>query len=72
MLMAPHDDQGSTGLTFYSTTDLAVLLDVPISTIEHWRSEGKGPRFAKLGRHVRYTDASVSAWIAENEHDETQ
>jgi hypothetical protein len=71
--MAPHDDPGSTGLTFYSTQDLAVLLDVPVSTIEHWRSSpGAGPRFAKIGRHVRYSADAVRVWIQENEHDETQ
>ena len=70
--MAPHQDQGSTGLTLFSTQALAVLLDVPVSTVEHWRLvSGKGPRFVKLGRHVRYTAEAVAVWVAENEHDET-
>jgi hypothetical protein len=69
-LLPPLPDQ--TGLTFYSTQDLAILLDVPVSTIEHWRSQGKGPRFVKWGRHVRYTDDAIRAYIAENEYDETQ
>jgi excisionase family DNA binding protein len=38
---------------------------VPKSTLESWATEGKGPRFAKFGRHVRYRLSDVEAW--ENE-----
>lgn len=45
--------------------EVAARLRVPKSTTESWASEGKGPRFAKFGRHVRYRLSDVIAW--ENE-----
>ena len=34
------------------------------STLEQWRLKGKGPRFIKLGRLVRYRTSDVQAYIA--------
>jgi excisionase family DNA binding protein len=41
----------------------AFLKDVPKHTLEQWRSQGKGPTYVKLGRHVRYRWADVYAWL---------
>lgn len=38
---------------------------VPVATLAQWGSLGKGPKYAKFGRHVRYRLADVIAW--ENE-----
>jgi len=46
-------------------TELADRIRIPKSTLEGWAVEGKGPRFAKFGRHVRYRMDVVIAW--ENE-----
>jgi predicted DNA-binding transcriptional regulator AlpA len=35
-------------------------------TLQAWRRQGKGPRFFKVGRLVRYSVADVRAWLAAN------
>lgn len=59
----------STGLTFWSTPQVADMLGVPRSTVEVWRSRGIGPKFIRAGKHVRYESVDVLAWIEENKHD---
>ena len=34
------------------------------STLEQWRLKGKGPKFIKLGRLVRYRTSDVQNYIA--------
>jgi len=34
------------------------------STLEQWRLKGKGPKFIKLGRLVRYRTSDVQSYIA--------
>lgn len=45
--------------------DLAEREGVPLKTVYQWNSTGAGPRYMKIGRHVRYRLADVIAW--ENE-----
>jgi excisionase family DNA binding protein len=50
-----------TGLTradLMTASDVATLLDVPVSTVRHWGRVGVLPR-VKLGRHVRFIRAHV-------------
>lgn len=35
---------------------------VPVDTAYAWNSRGTGPRYLKIGRHVRYRLADVVAW----------
>ena len=35
---------------------------VPVGTVYRWNSDGSGPRYLKLGRHVRYRLADVIEW----------
>ncbi len=42
--------------------ELSKRLNVALPTLAQWGSQGKGPRFAKFGRHVRYSMADVIAW----------
>lgn len=42
---------------------LAVRLGVSRSTLQTWRYAGRGPRFIKLGRLVRYRNADVDAYL---------
>jgi hypothetical protein len=32
-------------------------------TVERWRYEGTGPRWHKVGRHVRYKPSDVYGWL---------
>lgn len=46
--------------------DLADYLNKSTAWCERARWAGEGPRFIKLGRHVRYRADDVLAWIEEN------
>jgi excisionase family DNA binding protein len=45
--------------------ELALYLDVPVSTIYLWRSRGTGPRGFKIGKQVRYRAPDVAEWVEE-------
>ena len=44
---------------------LAALLGVPKATVYQWNSKGTGPARTKVGRHVRYRQVDVDAWLDE-------
>lgn len=43
--------------------ELAARLGVSRSTLQSWRYSGRGPRYIKLGRLVRYRNADVEAFL---------
>lgn len=43
--------------------EVSDLLKVPQGTLANWRYLGKGPRFVKVGRRVRYRRSDVEAWL---------
>ncbi len=43
--------------------DVSDYLGIPIGTLYQWRHRRKGPRAAKVGRHLRYDPAEVRAWF---------
>lgn len=47
----------------FSPERLADYVGVPVSTVYQWNYKGVGPRFLKLGRHVRYRASDVEAWL---------
>lgn len=42
--------------------DVAGRLKLPVKTLAEWASQGKGPRYAKIGRFARYKLSDVIAW----------
>ena len=48
----------------YLTSDPALKAIGPYSTLAHWRSEGRGPRFVKLGAKVAYRGSDLNEWLA--------
>lgn len=42
--------------------ELAEREGVPVSTAYRWNTRGEGPRYLKIGRHVRYKLSDVEAW----------
>ena len=46
-----------------SIEDLAEYLSVPVTTIYDWRVDGKGPCGVRGGRHVKFSQRDVQAWI---------
>lgn len=49
---------------------LADSLGVPLRTIYAWRARGKGPRAHKIGKHLRFRDSDVEAWLATQADDQ--
>ncbi|MBA3289528.1 MAG: helix-turn-helix domain-containing protein [Acidimicrobiia bacterium] len=45
--------------------ELAEQLGVPIATLSQWRWRSVGPAFVKIGRHVRYRDEEIEAWLTQ-------
>ena len=39
-------------------------LNSPYSTLAHWRSEGRGPAYVKLGSRVAYSGRALNEWLA--------
>ena len=48
----------------YFTGDAALLALAPYSTMAHWRSEGRGPAYVKIGARVAYRGADLNTWLA--------
>ena len=46
-----------------SPQQLADYLGVPLATVYRWRCAGTGPRGIKVGKHVRYRQRDVEAWL---------
>jgi predicted DNA-binding transcriptional regulator AlpA len=40
---------------------------ISVLTLRKWRTEGRGPRFVKIGTLVRYRPEDVDAWIESHE-----
>ena len=48
----------------YLTDDPALKVLGPYSTLAHWRSEGRGPAFIRIGgKRVAYRGADVNKWL---------
>lgn len=43
--------------------EAAQQLNLSVLTLRRWRWSGHGPRFAKIGRSVRYSPAELRAYI---------
>lgn len=48
-----------------SRDEVAGRLKLPSKTLAQWASQGKGPRFARMGRFARYRLVDVMAWESE-------
>lgn len=48
-----------------SIQELAEQLGVPVATIYVWRNRGEAPKAHKIGRHLRWRQQDVDAWLEE-------
>jgi len=48
---------------WFDTVGAAQYLGSPTETLLHWRKVGRGPRFHKIGRRVRYSAADLNAFL---------
>jgi predicted DNA-binding transcriptional regulator AlpA len=49
--------------TLIEEEELAETLDVSLGTLRTWRTKGKGPRFHRIGRMIRYAPSDVKEWL---------
>jgi len=68
---ANHDDQQAKAETLLTTEQAAWLLRISRKTLERMRVEGRGPKFVKIGRCVRYRQRDLLTWITSNTHQST-
>ena len=54
---------------FLTQSEVAELLRLPARTVEDWRLTRSGPPWVKLGRHVRYEQSDLLAWVKGRRHD---
>lgn len=64
-------EPSSDGWSHLNEVELAAWLNLSPRTLQGWRLKGGGPAFEKFGRSVRYSVATVEAWIAERERNST-
>ena len=50
-------------MTLIDTRQLSENLQIPPRTLDQWAYRGKGPAFIRVGRHRRYRQADVEAWL---------
>ena len=55
----------------FTTEEAADYLKVSRQLLELLRVKGGGPRYAKLGRAVRYRRAALDEWLEANEQNHT-
>lgn len=44
------------------TDEAAAWLGMASTTLRRWRSEGRGPRWVRVGRLARYRESDLSEW----------
>jgi predicted DNA-binding transcriptional regulator AlpA len=64
--LATDTDGVSTTAPLIDEAALAGRLGISRSTLQSWRYAGRGPRFIKLGRLVRYRVSDVDAYLVAN------
>ncbi|WP_159500028.1 AlpA family transcriptional regulator [Microbacterium sp. 18062] len=50
-----------------SLAELAARLGVPVQTLYDLRSQGRGPRAFRVGRHLKVRAREVDAWLSRPE-----
>lgn len=62
--MSAEHPQIATPPAALTTTQAASYLSVQPGTLEQWRWNGRGPRFVKMGRTVRYRQTDLDDFMA--------
>lgn len=47
-----------------NTQEAAAFLNLSAGTLEVWRSQGRGPKYAKLGKRVVYDVTDLEAFVS--------
>ena len=49
----------------YPTNDPALKSLAAPSTFAHWRAQGRGPHYIKIGGRVAYAGAALNQWLVD-------
>ncbi len=49
----------------WNARELAAYLGLSSNTVEFWRFKGRGPRYFRVGKYIRYRKSDVDAWLEE-------
>ncbi len=60
------DRNGEQRMQMLSEQDAAKVLKCSVACLRRWRREGRGPRWTKFGRMVRYSDSWLREFIEES------
>jgi predicted DNA-binding transcriptional regulator AlpA len=60
---AQQTNDVSNGSDLLDEAKLAARLDLSRATLQNWRYAGKGPRYIKIGRLIRYRNPDVDAYL---------
>ena len=52
--------------TLLTPSEVSIQLGIAESTLSTWRSLGKGPRYVKLGRIIRYQQSDIDDFVLKN------
>lgn len=52
---------------YMTRPEVAEYLQVPVGTLVEWAYRSKGPKFRRVGRHVRYRQSDVDAWVEQQD-----
>ena len=61
------DNQPSTATAYVNDLAASRILAVPAPTLRRWRREGRGPKFCRFERLVRYPVADLHDWARERQ-----
>lgn len=50
-------------IKLFTTKETADLLGLKSNSLEIWRLQGKGPKFRKIGRLVRYAESDILEYL---------
>jgi excisionase family DNA binding protein len=60
-----QEEESVRGVRLLDQKEVAELLGVSTKTLEAWRCKRKGPKYFKIGRLARYTEAEVMKYLNE-------
>jgi predicted DNA-binding transcriptional regulator AlpA len=55
----------------YTEEELAGHLGLSPKTLAYWRARGKGPKYFRAGKHVRYRESAIVEWEKAQEREAT-
>ena len=64
--------KGDTVQKLLTRAEVAELLGVPPQTLAEWAVKRRGPIYHRIGKHARYEEVAVLAWLETNRVDPSE